>query len=273
MATGAPDYFKRILLHGVDEDGDAVAALVDADGRIIMVMSDVEDAWGEHVAMGLAELVACLGPAKRYDRRGQVVWLDSFEDGLVHVETVTSGEDAAVALEEATARTGSYSVKLTAGKTLSKYAEVLKRLYLPAGKAMGIEISWARVPAATYIDLALAYFPRGTYYYGLLRIDVANKKWQYQDNAGYYQDIRTDLTLYSGDKAYHTMKLVVDFENNVYVRAMLDEYEVGLANVALRTSTLSAGPYILAYIKFTDTAAANPYIYVDDVIVTQKEPA
>ncbi|MBU2685567.1 MAG: hypothetical protein KKF27_20190, partial [Gammaproteobacteria bacterium] len=35
MATGAPDYFKRILLYGVDEDGNATACLVDKEGRII----------------------------------------------------------------------------------------------------------------------------------------------------------------------------------------------------------------------------------------------
>ena len=43
--TGAPDYFKRILLHGVDEDGNTVACLVDKEGRIIFrSVADVETA-------------------------------------------------------------------------------------------------------------------------------------------------------------------------------------------------------------------------------------
>lgn len=218
------------------------------------------------------ELAARLGSPVTFDRHGWVVWMTSFEEGLVHVETGVSGEDAAVALETTTARTGGYSAKLTAGKTVNKFASIIKRLHPPVVGKIGIEFSWARVPGSTYIDLIVVYYPVGTYYWGALRYDVAALKWQYLDSAGAWQDIETSLTLHSGAKTYHTMKLVLDFENHVYVRAMLDSYETSLADVALKSTSLSVGPYLHVIVRITDTATANPYIYVDDVIVTQNEP-
>ena len=35
MAIGAPDHYKSILLYGVDENGNAIACLVDKEGRLI----------------------------------------------------------------------------------------------------------------------------------------------------------------------------------------------------------------------------------------------
>ena len=45
MPTGAPDYFKSILLYGVDEDGNVTVVLVDKEGRIIFrSVAEVETA-------------------------------------------------------------------------------------------------------------------------------------------------------------------------------------------------------------------------------------
>ena len=220
----------------------------------------------------LGELAARLGSSVTFDRRGDVIFLESFENGLIHVKTELGGAGAAVATATASARTGGYSAKLTAGSDGSKFARVRKELYPISVDRIGFEFSWARVPTNTFVRVALAYFPKGVYYYGYLQYDSLLDVWQYLDSAAAWQDLETSLVLYDDDVAYHTMKLVVDFGDNEYVRVLLDGFETDLAGVGMRGSTSALGPFVLAYVELTDQVAVNPYIYVDDLIVTINEP-
>lgn len=220
----------------------------------------------------IAELAVRLGSIVSFDRHGDVIFLESFESGLKRIVVHTSGTGAAVVLSVASARTGGYSAKLTAGSDASKYAWVEVRLTPSLKNRLGFEVSWARVPSGTYIEIFLAYFPVGAYHYGALRVDVDADKWQYLDADAAWQDLEIDLTLYTADSFYHTMKLVVDFDSAVYVRAMLDEFVGDVVDVPLRGATIAAGPYLLCYVALTETASANPYIYLDDLVITRNEP-
>lgn len=221
----------------------------------------------------LAETAARLGSIVTYDRRGDVIFLESFEDGLVHVETATSGTGGSVGVDTTTAKTSAQCAKLTAGSDGYKTATVVKRFHPSGSYRIGAEVSWAVVPSASTIDLGLMYLPRGTYHYGVLRYDTSVHSVQYQDENGVYQDLETGMYIYSHSKLWVSMKLVCDFTLHEYVRVLFGNLSYDMEGIPLRSSYTSAGPYFYTHCELTGPGGTNPAIFLDDVIITQDEPS
>jgi len=88
------DYSGTPTLIAVDADGNIIVVMkgeyegslktvaVDEGGRILMIPTDPADIWGNAISIGLGELIAALSVAKRFDKRGSVLFLEDFENGL-----------------------------------------------------------------------------------------------------------------------------------------------------------------------------------------------
>lgn len=220
----------------------------------------------------MAELAARLGSINTFDRRGDAIFLESFESGLIHVATETSGAGAAVAVNVTTAKTGGFSIKITAGRTVGKYAGIYKLLHPTSAHIIGAELSWSRAPPNTFIDLQLIHHITPNLYMGVLRYDVAGQRWRYADAGFLWQDLQTSLDIYNNSKDYNTMKVVIDFQSNRYVRAFLNNLEQDMSGVPLYATGSLLEDHIDFRPRLTDAAATNPSIYLDDLIVTQDEP-
>lgn len=260
------------MLQGVDEDGNAVTALVDEDGRIVMILSDTLDPWGGNIPMGLGELAACLGPAKRFDRRGQVIWLDGFEAGVFKWVALASGFGAAVDADPNYARTGGYSCKLTGGSDSGRSMSILRILPYPVLSRMGFECSWAFDSDLDRLSLAGKMFDGTNQHTPTVRYDYVNKKLQYLDENNAWVDIVISLDLYRPQYPFWTWKLVVDFENEKYARLLVNETAHDLSNIAYYKTASALTSQLQVEIYNYSTAGNNAIVYVDDVIITQKEP-
>ncbi len=269
----------------VDASGQIVAVMkglygavlksiaVDSQGRMIMIPTDPADVWGNAISMGNAEVVACLTPAKRYDHRGSVLMWDSFESGIAAYSTTVSGTGAAVGLTTAYSRTGAFSVKMAAGSVANDYVYLYRALPYPILSKGGFEVSFSYGANISLCGIRYRLYDGTNYYQGSLIWDLPNTKLKYLNSGGGYTDLLTGLKIYTGVDLFHTLKLVIDWSTKKYVRAMFNEREVAMTNIALYQTASALAPHILAYFVNISAGGALNTCYTDDWIITQNEPS
>lgn len=220
----------------------------------------------------LGELAVRLGSIVSFDRRGDVVWLGGFEDGLARWYTSTAGTGAAVALSPARARSGGYSVLLTGGSDGNRSAGIYYTgPYIVLGK-LGVECSFCFDSHLDTLKFALEVYDGSTFYQAVLKYDYTNLKLQYLDADNDYQDLATSLNLYQILQPFNTWKLVCDVESGEYMRVILNETEYDCSGIEIKSAASGAVPHLALWVVNNSTAGWNAEVHVDDVIVTQNEP-
>ena len=220
----------------------------------------------------LAELAVRMGSIVSFDRRGEVLFLDTFEDGLVHWYTDFDSDDGAVDLSRAQTRYGPYSARLVAGAGGSRFALIGHRLALPSLSALGLECSFNLPGYVDYFQATINIYD-GTYYsiYSV-RWDDLGSRLLYTPASGPMvvllsgQDLRILPTL------FHTLKLVVSSDLREYARVILNGFAFDLAGVAAYSLPDNAVPYVTIELEVLGRSGENDTVYVDDVILTQNEP-
>lgn len=295
-AIEVPDWHRVITLVGEDEGGDPHIIMVDTDGNLVAVIKgdyggtlttlatdadghllvvpyDPNDIWGNTVGMGLAELASILTSCKRYDRRGNVIFWDSFEDGVStwHLAPFGTGSDAYLSAQRA--RYGAYSVKLIGGSDGDRLAGMERYFPLPVTGKIGFEAHVAIAADVESVGLYTFYRTGTTQYFARVRWVLSTEDYEYFDSAGAWQDIDATKSLQVDDAAFHAFKFVVDTSSWEYVRAFLDDEEYSLAGVGLNSAVAALPPALFVQVILYSDAAANGCAYVDDIILTQNEPA
>lgn len=269
----------------VDEDGNIVGVFkglydttlktlkVDADGRLIAVLSDPADVWGTFREMGLAEVAAILTPCNRYDRRGDIIFWDSFENGLVGWGNIKFGTGAEVTHSARYSRNGAFSVKVAPGSVANDYALIFR--FLPYSKLStgGFEISFNYGSSISLAGIWYRLYDSTNYYEGRLEWDLPNTTLKYYDSEGNYQDLLTGLNTYTGPDLFHTLKLVIDWNTKKYVRGFFNEHEVDMSAYSLYSTASALAPHIKCFFSVISAGGASHPCWVDDAIITTNEPA
>lgn len=224
----------------------------------------------------LGELAARLGSIVTYERSGNVLFLDDFDDGLAAWFPQWAGTGAGVATESTYVYQGAQSVKLTTGTDSWQRAGLLKRFQPVSLGKVGVEV---KISIPDPIEAIL---------FGIQQND-GTERWRYHlwiepdDNQFSIRDDDNyppgktkvdDHLLPSGDGyLFHTLKLVVDLKNKAYVRFLLDQSEYNLSDyTVLNTSPDVSDPRIEVLVEVRGRAANNDVGYVDDFILTFNEP-
>lgn len=272
MPTGAPDYFKRNLLHGTDEDGNVIAALADADGRLIFILSDPTDEWGVNIQVSLGELISILTFAKRWDRRGKVLVLDGFDAGLGRVATATAGTGGAVAVDVDSWLYAAQSVKLTGGSDGNRTASVTYHLSPSVSTRLGIECSVQIAAQVQYIELRCFVYDGSRVHDYRMRLDNVSHVWEYYTTgaawvstgiAGKYQIVA---------ELFRTWKMVVDPATDKYVRFIHQGGESDLSALSCFAYDTDLSARVYFSITVTSKSGQNGIVWVDGVIITHQEP-
>ncbi len=220
----------------------------------------------------LGELAARLGSIVTFDRRGDVYWLDGFEEGIAKWDVDTVGTGAAVGLSGDYARNGKWSCELKAGSDILHFAGISRLFPYPMLSRWGFECHWSFDSDLEAFDIAVAVYDGTNLTSGRLRYDAVNQKLQYLDENGVMQDLATGVGLHDHYNMFNGFKLVVDLEEGEYERAILNEAEYDMEGIALEQSADGHSPVIKLGIRNTGMGGKNGIVYVDDVIVTQNEP-
>lgn len=223
-------------------------------------------------AITRAELAVRLGSVVTFDRRGDVLFLDSFEDGLAGWEPSSYGEGGSAVQSSVRARTGAFSCLLTAGSDDYHCAAILRWIPYPCLSSFGFEFSFTYQNLFDYLYLE-AYLYTGTFYYRFrIRYVPSEEKIQYEDLSGVFQDIATGVPLLSEEHLFNTMKLVVDFVEGKYKRLLLNNLSYDLTDIPVYRLGGITPAYLYFNIYLEGREDENDKAYIDDVIITQNEP-
>lgn len=220
----------------------------------------------------MAELAVRLGSPDLFDRLGDVVFMDNFSDGKDRWVEYTSGASAAVALATNRYSSGGFCCKLTTGSTLDKKAQINHIMPYAVISKFGFEFAFASQGNVALVRNSMLitdgtksiwgevhYVPSG----GLIRYHTIPNTWV---------TLASGVGIYSLDYNFHRMKMVVDFDNEVYIRFILDETVYPMKDIPLYTKVEATDPRLEAIIFTYHSAGVNAVTYVDDIIVTQNEP-
>jgi len=231
---------------------------------------------GQHIQVytldDMAELAARLGSPVVYDRRGDVLWIDTWRDGMWGLTTGGSGLGNAVELIVGSPGPGPYSVRLTAGSTVGRSATVFRNQAVGFESVMGLE-AWIWLAGNNqYVTLQLTRAYPPLYVSGRIRIDPVNDVMAYYNAAGGYTDFAADMGWDPAPPGGRVLKLVVDFQTRTYERVLLDGVTYLLSGIGLRVEAYAGTPVTQVNLTNVSNVAVNGAVLLGTMILTQNEP-
>jgi hypothetical protein len=241
MAHGAPDWFGRTpqgLVHRVADE---------------------------------AELAVRLGAFDLFDRRGNVLFQDSFENGLEGWVINLSGGVADIYPVMTPVRTGALAVGIYTDALADAASGVRREFGLPLISRMGSEIAfmlddntmdvllWLQVVTSTWW---WSYAARWRQNLGVLSV--------YND-AGAWQTVATPGMLNEATPTWYVIKLVCDPVNGRYTRLILNAVEYDISTIIPWNFASVQPPFCRCWIQASSSIAASREIVIDDFILTMNE--
>jgi len=220
----------------------------------------------------LAELAARLGSIVTFDRRGDVIFMDDFRHGTPHIVRYKSGTGAAITPSPVSSKSGPYSLKLTAGSDAGREAGAIYYLPLPPLTTIGFEFSWSLCPPDSTINLLITYRSGTHCIQPWIRYQPNTGNLQYRDKNSVFQNLATALNLESHAHYWHTLKLVANYDAKTYMRLILNNHTYDLTDVPMYSYTDTDPALLTVQPTLLTDATNNPFIYLDNFILTQDEP-
>jgi len=226
-----------------------------------------------HRVTDLGELAVRLGSPSFFDRRGYVFWYDDMESGINRWEITTAGSGSKVETSPDYKLSGGYSMMLYAGIDGTPYAQAIAYSPYPVLSKIGLEAAIAFGGAPLYIRMDL-HFHDGSWWYSYnLRWFPTSGLVQILDDSGNYATVLTSEGITDTPQLFNIIKLVVDPQRGHYHRLILNSSEVDLSAYGCLAAESPIHPYIrCVFLNVGDGVNACP-VYVDNVILTQQEPA
>ena len=248
------------------EEGDAMSGIGLPDwGRI-------KKGAGVSPLADLGELAARLGSIDTFDRRGDTVWMDDFEDGIQKWAAESGGTGAEVTSSALRARNGGYCARLVAGSDGTRYAQLSRSVPYRVPSRVGLEYSFTLDSNIEYIELDLLWLSTTVQLRGLIRYTRADKTLHYRDSTGTLVLLASNISLSTYAWSFNTWKLVIDPDTKSYTRLIMGGVEYDLTGYRLAESAITGWHSINTIIFVRGNAGANGVVQVDDVIIKQNEP-
>lgn len=220
----------------------------------------------------MGEVAARLGSIVTFDKRGDVVDFDNFEGPVIKWSVGTNIAGSYVRHNSESVRSGAQALKLNTADDLTAYAFILKRIAILASKRLGLELSFSFLTAQQNLHLSLEYAKEDIEVEGEVKIEALTHQLYVKELGGAWIEVATLEDIDIGAFSFHTVKLVVDFNTNKYVRLLFDEFEYDISGIDLFTDEDDFGWGFDTRIFLANPTATGGLVYLDDWILTQAEP-
>jgi hypothetical protein len=224
------------------------------------------------------ELAARLGSPVTFDRRGNVIFYDNFEDGYDgkwNVSGTFPYPDGYPCLTIEPCRSGIKSVRLRSVAAVDAYMGLWRYLPILRFSKLGFEVSFTTAATYTYYQWQFTIWTGTQQIEGRIQLLPLENTLRLRTTGGVWQDIDTDVQVFAGGSLFNTVKMVIDPLSELYTRLIYNstEYDTSLYSLPIVDSVIAAHLRLDFRVIATgggapDAAEAN----FDDVIVTQNEP-
>jgi len=220
----------------------------------------------------MAELAERLGAIPSIDRLGDVIFLDSFEDGLCKWDTYVDGLGSTLGVSGAVSDHGGFSCKTHLVNDSTALVRLFKYLTYPIPSQIGIEFN-------TSLDLNMSSYIIDLYFYsgtllawGSLSIDRSAGTVSVLGTGSVWQIVIPDYNALTTYNRFHRFKLVIDFTNLTYRKLVTTRGVVDLRSIKMYSFVSALAPEFRVVFNMQGVNAAAIDIYLDSVIITQNEP-
>ncbi len=220
----------------------------------------------------MGELAARLGSIVTFDRRGDIILLDDFEDPLMKWNLSGEALGFAGRLDQTGAKTGSQCLKITSPADTDKNVAANRRIDYVGAPRLGQEVSFSRLSSVGYIENRMDVFTGSRKVEFRLKYDQDAGTLSYYDVDGAWQVLASGLTLAVASFYYWTWKLVGDATEEKYARALLGSREHDLSSIAAKASDDTTEASVLVFITSASVNAEARSVLYDHYILTMNEP-
>jgi hypothetical protein len=220
----------------------------------------------------MGEIAARLGSIVIYDKRGDVVDFDNFEEPIEKWYVLPSGVNGWAILTSDNAKSGCQSVNLAGGSDIGDYCRMYKSYAVLSSKSLGIEISYSNLSAYCDLYMDLFWYDGINYYRASCKLDPSTGKLYVLDDTNSWVEIGTVVPSQGTSWFFHTFKLVANFDTHYYKRIMYNNVEYDISTIALYHYADTTVAQIFARLEMKVRASGGGSVYLDDFIFTQVEP-
>lgn len=221
----------------------------------------------------LAEHAARVDSIVTFDRRGDIVWLDNFEEGIYHWDIGWVGLANICRIDYNTSRNGICSAVMqpTAGDTDNRaYLEHFNP-FNREGR-LGLEASFSLAGDSAVIQIRFRVYSTIRSLEVGIRYDPVNDTLEYLNDTLGWTAFAEKPGLHRVFRLFHTCKIVVNTTKPLYERILLDDHLYDMKKIPTNDPGAAATSYVRMQLIAEALVAPVNYVYWDDVILTQNEP-
>lgn len=219
----------------------------------------------------LGELAARLGSPSRIDRRGKVVWYDTFSGGLSAWDVYAYGGGARGIIVTAPSVSPGGALMLDAGTVMGGNTQALTHLVPPLTRCFGVEWYWTHPGTRGLVMLIVSWTRANTSYMAGVRYDCETGRL-------YFMPIASPMVLVKDfgpyilyPNTYHNYKLVLDTASASGVRIMVDGEEFDISPYTIYSSPVAGQDGLDLTFVVDNLTDAGTIAYIDDIIYTWGE--
>ena len=225
-----------------------------------------------YIVQDLAELAARIGSVDTFDRRGNIIWMTNFEDGIHGWIKEANRPLSTLSWSAESARNGSFCMKVTMELPKISWVKASYRLPLLVFSRAGVEFGFD-------CHFGMTIFIIRHRLYDGTRIHEAGVEWNALGGTMWYwgtdecwHELEPAYPLKREAHLYHIAKLVIDPATGRYVRFILDNAFWDMKDLSYFRDTDPSRPCIIPSIEFTAEIGEAVVSYVNHAIITQNEP-
>jgi len=220
----------------------------------------------------MAELAVRLGSPINYDRMGDVLAYESFENGNVRTILGGAGANTIKEITGVYAKTRGFSAHLRPHNIGQNQCNIhLYTTPIDIGK-IGYEASFTCESDLSHIILYFDVYDGSNRIQVGIKYDHVNTKLYYLDEDNNYTDADIDVYLQEYPIMWNTIKFVIDIDNNKYTRVRTNNKTYSLTDIPIRKINSFTFPHLVSVFYVYNKADTTCDIYIDDIIITQNEP-
>lgn len=220
----------------------------------------------------LGEHAGRLGSPHLWDRRGDVVHITDFSEGLGIWTATFWAAPAYVTLFTSGARSGAYCVKLVTGGVAVQGTGLIAHIPMPRVTRIGLEYTFSTRSTQTYWSWYLTWNIGTDQYHATVRWDLVNSRLEYLGADGLRHLLADNVAWEDLAFLLNTGKMVIDSQRWEYSRFLLNDQTYPMAGLGVHHTTPAAANHFRAGLELFAPVAIEAEGYVDSLIVTQNEP-